>query len=146
MRIFIVEPDKERYEITDNVYWFQENYVEKFGDLTRGGHALHPGTVIEFTVDGKIVWDNRTKDKEIYEIDELVKGICHKCGWEGFFKTRDFPPHRPVCGNCGMVLTIFTKRQEERDLVADLLDFLIMNNILKHMAEPALEQYRKNKE
>lgn len=56
MRIFVSgdgwSEDGERHEITDWLYWFEENSARDFDDIT------NQGVLIEFEVDGKVVWSN----------------------------------------------------------------------------------------
>jgi len=53
LQIFVTEyPSGDRYEITDNLYWFEENFVQ---DLNG---AMYDRFGFEIIVDGVTVWKN----------------------------------------------------------------------------------------
>lgn len=56
MKIFIIDKDGNRDEITEWLYWFEEESIRNYNDLT------HHGYIIEFELNGVVVWTSKESE------------------------------------------------------------------------------------
>ena len=98
LQIFVTDNrDNERLEITDNLYWFEENGVEDFGGEGHWGKKYS----FEILVDGVLVWDNPPPEIKYCSCPELhyspETDVCLVCNLPlpPIDKTHELPAWKP---------------------------------------------------